>query len=102
MDVAKNNSMVVFDGSVPGPKVLFMAFGDSALMFELRAFIKNIDQKFQVTSDINFAIDAIFREHNIQIPFPQRDIHIKTDSGNDNGNGNDNRNGTAGEKDNPE
>jgi len=77
LDIAAKNSMVVTDGSSPEPKVLFMAFGDSALLFELRVFIQNIDAKYQVTSDLNFAIDAAFREHDIQIPFPQRDIHIK-------------------------
>ena len=80
MEVAELNPSVVVDGSSPKPKVLFVSFGDSALLFELRVFIENIDQRFQVGSDLNFAIDAIFREHNIQIPFPQRDVHIKYDS----------------------
>ena len=82
MDVAQKNPFVVTDGSVPEPKVLFMEFGDSALLFELRVFIKNIPEKFQANSDLNFAIDAAFREHNIQIPFPQRDVHIINDSQN--------------------
>jgi len=81
LEVAQNHPSVVTNGKVPDPKVLFMSFGDSALLFELRVFIKNIDQQFQVHSDINFAIDAIFREHDIQIPFPQRDVHIKSDPG---------------------
>lgn len=81
-DVAINNPLVVVDGSVPEPKVLFMEFGDSALLFELRVFIKSIDQKFQAVSDLNFAIDAAFREHNIQIPFPQRDVHIINNANN--------------------
>jgi len=86
MDVAKQNPMVVIDGSSPEPKVLFMEFGDSALLFELRVFIHNIDKRYQATSDLNFAIDAAFRENNITIPFPQRDVHIKNvsnDSEND-------------------
>ena len=82
MDVAQKCPFVVTDGSVPEPKVLFMAFGDSALLFELRVFIKNIPDQFQATSDLNFAIDAAFREHKIQIPFPQRDVHIINDSQN--------------------
>lgn len=77
LDVGKQNSYVVTDGSSPEPKVLFMEFGDSALLFELRVFIQNIDQKPQIISDLNFAIDAAFRENNIEVPFPQRDIHIK-------------------------
>jgi small-conductance mechanosensitive channel len=79
LDVAQQHPSVVVDSSVPEPSVLFMEFGDSALLFELRVFIKNIDQKFTVTSDLNFAIDAAFRKHNVQIPFPQRDVHIKND-----------------------
>jgi small-conductance mechanosensitive channel len=82
LDVAQKNSSVISDGSLYDPKVLFIEFGDSALLFELRAFIKNIDQRFQVTSDLNYAIDSVFRENNIQIPFPQRDVHIINDSHN--------------------
>ncbi|MDH5518275.1 MAG: mechanosensitive ion channel [Gammaproteobacteria bacterium] len=78
LEIARNNPYVVRDADSPEPVVLFMAFGDSALLFELRVFIYNIDRKFQALSDINFAIDAAFREHHIEIPFPQRDVHIKT------------------------
>ncbi|MCZ6825965.1 MAG: mechanosensitive ion channel [Gammaproteobacteria bacterium] len=60
------------------PKALFMEFGDSSLNFELRVRIKRIERRYDVTSDINFAIDAAFREQSITIPFPQRDLHIKT------------------------
>ncbi|MDT8408015.1 MAG: mechanosensitive ion channel [Wenzhouxiangellaceae bacterium] len=63
--------------AVPDPVVLFRCFGDSALDFELRFFIPQIDQRLHVISDINFAIDAAFREEGIEIPFPQRDIHLK-------------------------
>lgn len=83
LEVAEQHPLVVVDGSVSEPSVLFMEFGDSALLFELRVFIKNIDQRYTVTSDLNFAIDAIFRKHDIQIPFPQRDVHIKTSIQND-------------------
>lgn len=82
LEVAEMNPSVIVDGSVPEPKVLFLSFGDSALLFELRVFIKNIDQRFQVTSDMNFLIEEVFRNNNIQIPFPQRDIHIISDAKN--------------------
>ncbi len=59
------------------PKVMFRSFGESSLDFELRCFIVNIDKRLQVMSDLNFAIDAAFREHGVEIPFPQRDLHIK-------------------------
>jgi potassium efflux system protein len=58
------------------PVVLFLTFGDSALNFELRVHIRNIDNRLRVVSDLNFAIDAAFREAGITIPFPQRDVHL--------------------------
>ncbi|MDJ0893273.1 MAG: mechanosensitive ion channel [Gammaproteobacteria bacterium] len=78
LEIANNNPEVI-KGSprVSDPQVLFMAFADSSLNFELRCFIRDVDRRFRVTSEINFAIDAAFREHGIQIPFPQRDLHIQ-------------------------
>ncbi len=58
------------------PRVLFLEFGDSSLNFEMRFFLKDIRQRRTVTSEINFAIDKAFREAGIEIPFPQRDVHI--------------------------
>jgi small-conductance mechanosensitive channel len=55
-----------------------MGFGDSSLDFELRVWIRQIRQRFDVTSDLNFAIDAAFRENGIEIPFPQRDLHLRS------------------------
>ena len=75
--LAQEHALVVTDGSAPEPKVMFKAFGESSLNLELRCFIVNIDNRMQVVSDLNFAIDAAFREHGIEIPFPQRDLHIK-------------------------
>jgi len=77
LKVADEHPEVVKDGGVPGPQVLFHRFGDSSLDFELRCFIKDIDSRVTVISDLNFAIDAAFRENNVEIPFPQRDLHIK-------------------------
>ena len=78
LKIAEEHPKVITDGSMTEPKVLFMGFGDSSLNFELRAFIQNIDERLQVVSDINFAIDAAFREHGIEIPFPQRDLHVRS------------------------
>lgn len=77
-DLAEGHPRVVIDGSVSKPKVLFLGFGDSSLNFELRCFIDNIDMRLSIISDINFAIDDAFREEGIEIPFPQRDIHIRS------------------------
>ena len=75
--IASEHPRVVNDGSLPKPRVLFRGFGDSSLDFELRAFIRNIDERLRVISDLNFAIDKAFREAGIEIPFPQRDIHVR-------------------------
>ena len=70
--------MVVSDSSrVADPVVLMMGFGDSSLDLELRCFIRSIDKKAQVFSDLCFAINATFKEKGIEIPFPQRDVHVK-------------------------
>jgi len=60
----------------PPPNVWFTTFGDSSLNFELLAWIDNPLLHKQVTSDLNYAIDAIFRENDVEIPFPQRDVHL--------------------------
>lgn len=77
--IARAHPMVVTRSpSVDPPWVLFMGFGDSALLFELRAFITNIDNKMAVLSDINFSIAESFREANISIPYPQNDLHFRS------------------------
>ncbi len=78
LDVAAAHKEVITDGSMPAPRVLFREFGDSSLNFELRAFIRNIDGRLGVISDLNFAIDAAFRKNGVEIPFPQRDIHVRS------------------------
>lgn len=62
--------------NIPEPQVLFTAFGDSSLNFELRCFVHDVRKWPVVRSDLNFAIDKAFREAKIAIPFPQRDVHI--------------------------
>ena len=61
----------------PAPNVLFRGFGDSALEFSARGFIANIEYLYQVQSALLTAIDKAFREAGIEIPFPQRDLHLK-------------------------
>ncbi len=78
LQVAREHPSVISDDEESRPKVLFLAFGDSSLNFELRCHIRNIDERTQVISDLNFAIDKAFREHAIEIPFPQRDIHVRS------------------------
>lgn len=60
----------------PKPFVLFQDFGDSALVFQVLFFISDSFAEPRIKSEIRFRIDGLFREHNISIPFPQRDVHI--------------------------
>ncbi|RLD28624.1 MAG: mechanosensitive ion channel protein MscS [Bacteroidetes bacterium] len=64
----------------PKPFVRFDDFGDSALMFSIGFFISDSFIDPYIKSDIRFRIDALFRENNITIPFPQRDVHIFQES----------------------
>jgi len=83
LHAARQHPLVIGDGTrVSAPKVLFRGFGDSALNFELRFFIRIVDQRLATVSDLNFAIEKGLREANIEIPFPQRDLHLRSvDSG---------------------
>jgi small-conductance mechanosensitive channel len=49
------------------------------LDIELRFFIRNIPDTPVIRNDVRFAILDAFREHGIEIPFPQRDVHMKSD-----------------------
>jgi small-conductance mechanosensitive channel len=63
---------------VPPPQVLFLAFGSSSLDFELRVWIAQPNKQVLVKSELYFKIEALFRERNIEIPFPQRDLHLRS------------------------
>ena len=62
----------------PEPRILFRSFGDSSLDFELRAWIADVDNKLQIESDLHQEIDRRFRQAGIEIPFPQRDLHVRS------------------------
>jgi small-conductance mechanosensitive channel len=62
----------------PTPKVWFMGFGDSAWNMRLLVWVDNPHGRRQVQSDINCAIVRKFRENGVEIPFPQRDLHVRS------------------------
>ena len=75
--IANAHPMVIGKShGVASPNVLFISFGDSCLNFELRCFIRDIDKRYSVRSDLLFAIEKTFREAGIEIPYPQRVYHI--------------------------
>lgn len=63
---------------VDEPWVVFKEFGESAMLFELRLFVTDIDYHMAILSDINFAIAEAFQAAGIEIPYPQTDIHLKS------------------------
>ena len=63
----------------PEPFVRFNDFGDSALIFQLLFWTKETFRSEYIRSKIRYAIDRKFRENNITIPFPQRDVHMISD-----------------------
>lgn len=64
--------------SKPPPLVFFKGFGDSSLDFELLVWIADPPKQLIIMSDLYFAIEAALRQHNIEIPFPQRDLHLRS------------------------
>ena len=54
----------------PAPSVFFVAFGDSTLDFEIRAFVNSIDKRLRVQHEINNEVALVLRENGIEIPFP--------------------------------
>ncbi len=62
----------------PEPTVTFESFGDSSLLFTLRAFLPTMEHRRQTSSDLHTQIYKALNEHGIEMAFPQQDIHIKT------------------------
>lgn len=79
-NIANDHPEVISNNPAYPVRVLFLAFGDSSLNFELRCFVKNVDSRISIMSDINLSIDAAFREHDIEIPFPQRVVYMNNGS----------------------
>ncbi|MGF1541317.1 MAG: mechanosensitive ion channel family protein [Pleurocapsa sp.] len=62
----------------PKPQVFLKEFGDSSINFELLIWIADPSRQMPIKSELYFAIEAMFREQEVEIPFPQRDLHIRT------------------------
>ena len=75
VQAALDNPRVLND---PYPKTWFREFGDSSLNFVLLCWIPSAAIKFDVISELNHAIDDGFRAKGVEIPFPQRDLHLRS------------------------
>jgi potassium efflux system protein len=71
------NKRVVAD---PPPAVFFVGFGDSSLDFEIRVFIQSMLDLMPLKHELHVSIDRNLRDHGIVIPFPQRDLWIRTEA----------------------
>ncbi len=76
LEVANKHPDVIND-EPNQPFVLFREFGNSSLDFTLYAIIHDVNKRYFVVSDLNFAIHQIFKKHKIVIAFPQLDVHVK-------------------------
>ncbi len=75
IDTVKAMPLVLAD---PEPCVLLVGFGGSSLDFSIRVFVSEMGNRLPVAHDLHVMLEKALREHNIVIPFPQRDIHIRS------------------------
>jgi len=74
-EVADNNSSVMQN---PEPEVFLNEFGDSSWNMQLRTWIPDVKQYPKVRNELNQAIVRTFRKYGVEIPFPQRDLHMRS------------------------
>jgi small-conductance mechanosensitive channel len=75
LDVARTTAGI---SATPAAEVRLEEFGDSALSFSLLCWIPHARDDLRLGSALRFAIEREFRANKIEIPFPQREIHIKS------------------------
>jgi small-conductance mechanosensitive channel len=76
LEVALENKGVLKE---PSPDVLFEEFGDSSLVFNLRVWSSEYSDRPKVLkSQLYYSIFEKFKEHGVEIPFPQRDLHVRS------------------------
>ena len=60
----------------PAPKVYFVGFGDSSLEFKLFVYVRDLGDRLPLMHAVHEQILGALRQHDIRIPFPQRDVHM--------------------------
>ncbi len=74
-EVCRANPRVIHD---PPPQIFFEAYGDNSLNFNIWVHLGSPSDRIAATHELNSAIFEAFRAHGIEIPFPQRDLHIRS------------------------
>ncbi len=75
VEIARQNKYVL---NAPAPLVLFLNLGESSLDFKLYAWVEAHTLYYSALSSLHFEIVKKFRELDIEIPFPQRDLHLRS------------------------
>ncbi len=75
MDTVNSTPLVLAE---PEPSVILVGFGESALNFSINIFVSELSNRLPVTHDLHLRMEKALHDHNIEIPRPQRDIHVRS------------------------
>ena len=75
LQICRDHPLVLED---PPPLVTLEGFGDNTLNLVVRTYLPDLTHRLSVTDELHTAFEADFREHGIEIAFPQRDLHIRS------------------------
>jgi small-conductance mechanosensitive channel len=64
--------------TTPAPTVVLLAFGAHALQWEITCFVPRPQDRGTTAHDLLLQIDQVFRQHDIVMPFPQQDVHLRS------------------------
>lgn len=78
LQAAGENERVMKD---PEPTVFFLSFGESTLDHEMRVHVRELTDRLRATDELNRRIDALCKEHNLEIAFNQLDVHLHSSNG---------------------
>ena len=81
VDITMHHPDIITDDPERKPFTRFFEFGDSSINFRVGFWVKDVDDRFRVISEVNQEIYYRLAKAGIEIPFPQRDVHV-IDSGN--------------------
>jgi small-conductance mechanosensitive channel len=75
LEAARGHPLVLHD---PRPTVDLEGFGDNALLFDLEVWTQQPAERKRILSDLNYRVEAVLRRHGLSVPFPQRDLHLRS------------------------